>query len=226
MWDMSPLNPEDPCYDVFQCDPSLDYDTHIEANIYTSTIQPERLELCCHCAGVFDSPVMMHPSLKAPAGPYSVVLPVCKDCLDGGCQIIARNARQNAESKKNKLDAEAARKAARQEKAAEAAAKEEEAQRQKKQLMPGHPPALVLDLLQQHSPRGVASVQPGLCTLYFTCSACTALLVIIEWDIHCAIIYSVCMFTGRIMMTATSQVPEKPEPASEAAGADAGGSSK
>ena len=32
------------------------------------------------------------------------------------------------------------------------------------------------------------------------------------------------MFTGRIMMTATSQVPEKPEPASEA-GADAGGSS-
>ena len=34
-----------------------------------------------------------------------------------------------------------------------------------------------------------------------------------------------CMFTGRIMMTATSQVPEKPEPASDEAGADAGGSS-
>ena len=132
MCGMSPLSPEDPCYDVFQCDPSLDCDTHIEANFYTSAIQRERLELCCHCAGVFDSPVMMHPSLKAPAGPYSVVLPVCKECLDGGCQIIARNARQNAESKKNKLDAEAARKAARLEKAAEAAAKEEEAQRQQK----------------------------------------------------------------------------------------------
>ena len=129
MCGMSPLSPEDLCCDKFQCDPSLDCDTHIEANFYTSAIQRERLELCCHCAGVFfHSPVMMHPSLKAPAGPYYVVLPVCKECLDGGCQIIARNARQNADSKKNKLGAEAARKAARLEKAAEAAAKEEEAQ--------------------------------------------------------------------------------------------------
>ena len=31
MFDMAPLDPDDPCYDLFQSDPSLDCDTHMEA---------------------------------------------------------------------------------------------------------------------------------------------------------------------------------------------------
>ena len=108
------LNPHDPCYDVFHCDPSLDCNAHIEANFYTSKIQPTRVDLCCHCAGEFYSPVELSSSLKAPNGPYSVVLPACKMCLNNGCHIIVRGARQNAQAKKDKLDAEAAREASRE----------------------------------------------------------------------------------------------------------------
>ena len=49
-----------------------------------------------------------------PDGPYSVVLPACKMCLDNGCHIIVRGARQNAQAKQDKLDAQATRDAARQ----------------------------------------------------------------------------------------------------------------
>jgi hypothetical protein len=111
---MAPLDPDDPCYDVFHCDPSLDCNAHIEANFYTSKIQPTRVELCCHCAGEFDSPVELNSSLKAPDGPYSVVLPACKLCLNNGCHIIVRGARQNAQAKQDKIDAKAAREARRE----------------------------------------------------------------------------------------------------------------
>ncbi len=53
MCGMTPLDPDDPCYDIFHCDPSLDCTTHIEADLYTSKVQLLRVELCCHCAGEF-----------------------------------------------------------------------------------------------------------------------------------------------------------------------------
>jgi len=79
---MAPMDKDDPCYDVFHCDPSSDCNAHIEANFYTLKIQPTRVELCYHCAGNFDSPVELNCSLKVPDGPYSVVLPACTMCLD------------------------------------------------------------------------------------------------------------------------------------------------
>ncbi len=53
-------------------------------------------------------------SLKAPDGPYSVVLPTCKLCLNNGCPIIVRGARQNAQAKQDKIDAQADREARRE----------------------------------------------------------------------------------------------------------------
>ena len=111
---MAPLDPDDPIYDIFQCDPSLECNTHIEANFYTARIQPGRIELCCHCAGEFVSPVELNTNLKHREGPYSVVLPVCKACLENGCNIIVREARQNAQAKQARIDAKAAREAGRQ----------------------------------------------------------------------------------------------------------------
>ncbi len=71
--------------------------------------------MCCHCAGVFDSPIELNSSLKAPIGPYSVVLPICKACLDDGYEIIVRAARQNANAKQAKMQIENARELAREE---------------------------------------------------------------------------------------------------------------
>ncbi len=42
---MAPLDADDPLYDVFHRDPSLDCNAHIEAHFYTSKIQPERVEM-------------------------------------------------------------------------------------------------------------------------------------------------------------------------------------
>jgi hypothetical protein len=61
---MAPLDFDDPLYDIFQCDPSFSCDTHVEADFYTSRIMPERIELCCHCAGEFESPVELNSNLK------------------------------------------------------------------------------------------------------------------------------------------------------------------
>ena len=94
------------CYDVFNCEPSLDCNSHIEAIFYTSKFQPTRVELCCHCAGEFDTPVHLIMD--------SIVLPACKMCLDNGCHIIVRRARQSAQAKQYKLDDQAVRDAARQ----------------------------------------------------------------------------------------------------------------
>jgi hypothetical protein len=74
---------------------------------------PTRVELCCHCAGEFDSPVELNSFLKAPDGPYSVVLPSCKMCFVNGCHITVRGARQNSQAKEDTLDAQAAREAGR-----------------------------------------------------------------------------------------------------------------
>ncbi len=102
--------------DVFHCDPSLNCSAHIEAIFYASKIQFSRIESCCHCAGESDSPIELNSCLKAPDGPYSVVLPICKMCLDNGCHIIVRGARQTVEVKQAKLDAKVVREIRRQEK--------------------------------------------------------------------------------------------------------------
>ncbi len=82
---MAPLDPDDPCYGKFhQCDISLDCEAHVEADFYVSGIKPSRKEICCHCAGVCDSPIELNSSLKVPIGPYSVALPIYKSCLDDG----------------------------------------------------------------------------------------------------------------------------------------------
>ena len=99
--------------DIFQCDPSLECKTHIEANYYTVRIRSERIELCCHCAGEFNSPVELNTNLKHPKGPNHVVLPVCKACLENGCNIVVRAARQNAQANQAMIDAIAAREAGR-----------------------------------------------------------------------------------------------------------------
>ena len=102
---MAPMDQDDPLYDVFHGDPSLVCSAHIEANFYALKIQPSRIETCCHCAGKSDSPIELNSSFKAPDGPYSVVLLICNMCLDNGCHIIVRGARQNAEVQQAKLDA-------------------------------------------------------------------------------------------------------------------------
>ncbi len=103
---MAPLDSDEPFHDIFLCDPSLDCDTHIEPEFYVSRIVPTRLELCCHCTGVFELPIDLNIHLKAPEGPYSVVLPICKACIDGGCHIIVRAARANATAMQDRLDRE------------------------------------------------------------------------------------------------------------------------
>jgi hypothetical protein len=108
---MAPLDSDDPMYDIFRCDPSLDCNMHIEAEFFTSPIKAERVELCCHCAGEFNFPVELDSNLKYPKGPYIVVLPVCKVSLQNGCNIIVRAARQNAWAKQARIDVEAAREA-------------------------------------------------------------------------------------------------------------------
>jgi len=118
MCGMAALDFDDPYYDILFCDPSLECDTIVEPKFYVSRIQPGRMVLCFHCAGTLpDSAIEMNSHLKAPEGPYSVVLPICKACMDSGCHIIVRNARQNATAKQAKLDAKHAREVARQENA-------------------------------------------------------------------------------------------------------------
>ena len=95
---MAPKDQDDPCYDVFHCDPFLDCNAHIEAIYYTSKFHPTHVELWCHCAVEFDSPLEFNSSFKVSVGPYSVVNPTCKVCLDNGCNIIVRGAKQNAQS--------------------------------------------------------------------------------------------------------------------------------
>ena len=115
MCGMAPLDLDDPFFDIFQCDPTFDCDSHIESEFYTSKIQPSRVNICCQCADKYDSPVELNTSLKAPDGPYSIVLPICDQCLATGCHVVVRGARQNAQAKQAKLDAMVARAARSQE---------------------------------------------------------------------------------------------------------------
>ena len=84
---MTQLDPDDPCYVIFHCGPSLDCTTHIEADFYTSKVQLARVELCCHSAGEFESPEEINTYLRAPEDPYSLVLPFCNICLETVCHI-------------------------------------------------------------------------------------------------------------------------------------------
>ncbi len=63
---------------------------------------------------VCDLPVELNSTLKAQVGPYSVVLPRCKLCLNSGLHIIVLGARQNAQAKQDKIDAKAAGEARRE----------------------------------------------------------------------------------------------------------------
>jgi hypothetical protein len=105
MCGMTPLEPNYTCFDIFQCNPALDYYSHIESEFYTSKIQPTRVNTFCHCAGKCDSPVELNTFLKAPDGPYSVVLPICEECLANGCRVVVRSCRHNAQDKQANFDA-------------------------------------------------------------------------------------------------------------------------
>ena len=124
MCGMTPLDPDDPCYDIFKCDPSiLVCDTHVEPEYYASKIMPQDIPMCCHCAGTSKSPIAMHTHLMAKnGGPYSFVLPICEECIANGCHILVRGARHIAEAKHAKIDAKIARDVVRLEKEATATA--------------------------------------------------------------------------------------------------------
>ncbi len=47
----------------------------------------------------------MNPSLKAPNGPYHLVLPICKRCYDNGCDITVHGSHQNGRATCTRLDA-------------------------------------------------------------------------------------------------------------------------
>ena len=114
---MAPLDPDDPCYVIIYCRPSLDCDTHIEFEYFTSKIQPRRIDICCHCASSEYSPVTLDTSLKPPEGPYTIVMPIFEvNIAIGRHIIIVRAARKNAQAKQTKLDAHVAREARRQKK--------------------------------------------------------------------------------------------------------------
>jgi len=123
VYGMAPLYSDDPMYDILQCDPSLCGHTHIEADFYTSRIKPGRIELCCHCAREFDSLMELHSHLKHREGPYFVALPVCKACLENGCNIIVCAAIQHARAKQSRINDEAVKESGRQYNAALEAAK-------------------------------------------------------------------------------------------------------
>jgi hypothetical protein len=110
---MAPLDPYDSCFDIFLCDTTLDCDKHVEAEFYVSKIQQSRLESCFYCARVFNSPIELNTSPKAPEGPYSLVLPICKACMESGCNIVVRSARQNAKAKHARMDLDRDREALR-----------------------------------------------------------------------------------------------------------------
>ena len=85
--------------------------------VWIRTSPTRAMVLCCHCACTTmpDFHVELNTQLKAPEGPYSVVLPICKSCIDNGCHIIVRDARQKAAAKQASLEARHARKVSRQE---------------------------------------------------------------------------------------------------------------
>ena len=114
----SPLDPDDPCYDIFKCDPSMDCDTRVESEYYASKIMPQDIPMYCHCASTSESPITMHSHLMAQnGGPYYIVLHICEVCIASGYHILVRGTRQNAEAKQAKIDAKKARDVARLEEA-------------------------------------------------------------------------------------------------------------
>ena len=61
------------------------------------------------------SPVELNSNLEYREGPYYVLLPVCKVCLQNDCNIIVRATRQNALAKQARIDVEATKEVGRQE---------------------------------------------------------------------------------------------------------------
>jgi hypothetical protein len=105
MCGMAPLDPDDPYLNIFQCDPTRDFDTHIDSKFYTSKIQPTRVKTFSHCADKYDSPVELDIALKAPdRRPYSVVLPICEECIANGCRVVVRAAKHIVHAKQVKMD--------------------------------------------------------------------------------------------------------------------------
>ena len=103
MCGIAPLDLDDPFFDIFQCDPIFDCESHIESEFYNSKIQPSRVNNCCQCASKYDSSVELITSLKAPDGPYSVMLPICEQCLANGCHGIVRGARPKCASQASQV---------------------------------------------------------------------------------------------------------------------------
>ena len=90
--------------------------THTPNQSFTlKKISHNVLTCFCHCDGAKDSLVTLSASLKAPKGPYSIVLPICEDCIVVGRHNDVRTARQNAQVKQVKFDAHVARESRRQE---------------------------------------------------------------------------------------------------------------
>ena len=109
MCGIAPLDPDDPNFDAFQCEPTLDRDAHIESKFYTSKIQPTRVKICCHFAGKYDSTVELNTDLNTMDVPYSVVLTICEECLANDCRVVVHAAIQSAQAKQAKMDAKTTR---------------------------------------------------------------------------------------------------------------------
>jgi hypothetical protein len=123
MWGIAHLHPDDPCYDIFECDPYMDCDTHVESEYHASKIMPQYIPVCCHCAGTYKSLIAMHTHFMAQnGGPYSIILHICEECIANGCHILARGVMHNAKAKQAKIDAKKTREVARLEKEATVAA--------------------------------------------------------------------------------------------------------
>jgi hypothetical protein len=67
------LDLDDPCYNMFHSEPSLECDTHVESEFYVSRIRLERMILCCHCDSPMpDFSIELNSHLKEPEGPYAI----------------------------------------------------------------------------------------------------------------------------------------------------------
>ena len=84
---MAFLDPDDPCYNIFKCDLSMDCDTHVESEYYASKIMPLDIPMCCHCAGTSKS--LIECTLISW---HKMVVPILSFCLfASSALLVARN---------------------------------------------------------------------------------------------------------------------------------------
>ena len=93
MCGMTTFDHDDPFYAMFQCDPSLKCDSHVESDYSFQEFHQSGWFCVVIALYMLDSHVELHTHLKAPEGLNSIVPPICKACLDNGCHIIVRHAR-------------------------------------------------------------------------------------------------------------------------------------